>query len=120
MVRTSAVCQPWRSGDPVHLVLSGLRPRPDHDLVDVHVRGPGRDPPDDVGDVLRREWIRDAGVDGLGVLAVTGEPGERELVGPYHAGRDLRDPDGLTVDLQAQRSRQRLESVLGRRLSAAA
>src|SRR3546814_7839164 len=40
------------SGDPVDLVLGGLRSRLDHQLVDVHVRRTGRDPRNRIGHVL--------------------------------------------------------------------
>src|SRR3546814_562869 len=60
------------SGDPVDLVLGGLRSRLDHQLVDVHVRRTGRDPRNRIGHVLGHERIRYAGIDRirLGLVAV--------------------------------------------------
>src|SRR4051794_6608806 len=93
---------PFGDSDSVYLVLARLGAGPDRDLVDVDVRGPGRDPGDRGGDVVRRQWIGHSRVDRVSAGRVTTEPDQSELLGRDHPRRDLGDPDGLAEKFQAQ------------------
>ncbi len=104
---------------PVHLVLRRLRTRTHDQLVDVHVRWPGGDPGDGIGDVLGTQRVGDTGVDGVGPLVVAGEPDQRELVGPHHAGSHLAHADRLVEELEPEGFGHRLGAVLRRRVAAA-
>ena len=57
--------------------------------------------------------LGDPGVDLVGPLLVATEPGQRELLGAHHAGRDLLDPHRLVHQLEPQRLGQRRDGVLG-------
>ena len=73
-----------------------------------------------LGDVLGDQRLGHAGVDRVGLLPVAVEPDRRELVGPHHPGRDLRDPDRLATQLEPQRLGHHLGAVLGRGVAAPA
>src|SRR4029077_10972371 len=104
----------------VHLVLRGLRPRPDHQQVHVHVRGTGDRPDDHVRDVIGGEGFAHPGVDRGGPVAVTAEAVKRELVGADHAGSDLDHPHRLTRQFQPERRSDRVLAVLGGNVPTAA
>ena len=77
----------------------------DDDLVEVHVRRPRGDETDDLGDVLRDEWVHPA-VRRRGFVGVAVVTYEREL-GFHRAGRDFGEPDRLSEQFTAQRSVQK-------------
>ena len=101
-------------------VLRRLSQRAKDHQVDVNVGWPGHGPGHRVGNVVGRERLGHARVDGLSLCRVAAEAVQREFFGLDHSGRDLDHADGLAQQLEAQGPGESMLRVLGRHVATAA